>query len=310
MTDFLSPELHKQPDFFICDVFDTYKDDVASMEHPVFSLSTKPDHRMLIYEYNGNSIKIKPSYTGLATIHDKDILLYLTSSLMNAKNNGKHISNRLRFVAYDYLVSTNKTTTGKAYTQLKEGLERLSGTRIETNITTNNKKIISEFGLIDSWSIVSESDDGRMVAVEVELSDWFYNSVLGDSVLSIDKEYFNLRKPTDRRLYELARKHCGNQVMWKIGLDKLKDKIGSNSELKKLRFNLKKLIETNHLPEYNISMDDDVVMFTRKEPPKANKPPDYLPKHVTKKEVEKLARPGESYEQAKDRIKNIKKTLS
>jgi plasmid replication initiation protein len=74
-------------------------------------------------------------------------------------------------------------------------LERLSGTRIETNITTNNKKIISEFGLIDSWSIVSESDDGRMVAVEVELSDWFYNSVLGDSVLSIDKEYFNLRKP-------------------------------------------------------------------------------------------------------------------
>jgi hypothetical protein len=37
--------------------------------------------------------------------------------------------------------------------------------------------------------------------------------------------------------------------------------------------------------------------------------PDHLPKHVTKKEVEKQARPGESYEQAKDRIKNIKKTL-
>jgi len=309
MTDFLSPGLHKQPDFFICDVFDTYKDDAASMEHPVFSLSTKPDHRMLMYEYNGNSIKIKPSYTGLATIHDKDILLYLTSSLMKAKNNGKNISNRLRFVAYDYLVSTNKTTTGKAYTQLKEGLERLSGTRIETNIKTNDKKIISEFGLIDSWSIVSESDDGRMVAVEVELSDWFYNSVLGDSVLSIDKEYFNLRKPTDRRLYELARKHCGNQVVWKIGLDKLKDKIGSNSELKKLRFNLKKLIETNHLPEYNISMDNDIVMFTRKEPPKENKPPEHLPKHVTKKVIEAQARPGETYDQAAERIKGLKAAL-
>ena len=309
MTDFLSPGLHKQADFFICDVFDTYKDDAASMEHPVFSLSTKPDHRMLMYEYNGNSIKIKPSYTGLATIHDKDILLYLTSSLMNAKNNGKHISNRLRFVAYDYLVSTNKTTTGKAYTQLKEGLERLSGTRIETNIKTNDKKIISEFGLIDSWSIVSESEDGRMVAVEVELSDWFYNSVLGDSVLSIDKEYFKLRKPTDRRLYELARKHCGNQVAWKIGLDKLKDKIGSNSELKKLRFNLKKLIETNHLPEYNISMENDVVMFTRKEPPKENKAPKNLPKHVSKKEIEKHARPGEKTEQVVDRIKRLKDAL-
>jgi plasmid replication initiation protein len=310
MSDFLTPGLHIQPDFFICDVFDTYKDDAASMEHPVFSLSTKPDHRMLMYEYNGSSIKIKPSYTGLATIHDKDILLYLTSSLMNAKNNGKHISNRIRFVAYDYLVSTNKTTTGKAYTQLKEGLERLSGTRIETNIKTNHKKIISEFGLIDSWSIVTESEDGRMVAVEVELSDWFYNSVLGDSVLSIDKEYFKLRKPTDRRLYELARKHCGNQVVWKIGLDKLKDKIGSNSELKKLRFNIKKLTETNHLPEYNISMDDDIVMFTRKEPPKENKEPVQLPKHVSKKEIEKQARPGESYEQAADRIKKLRAALT
>jgi hypothetical protein len=88
--------LHKQTDFFICDVFDTYKDDSASMEHPVFSLSTKPDHRMLVYQYNGNTIKIKPSYTGLATIHDKDILLYLTSSLMTAKNNGERISNRVR----------------------------------------------------------------------------------------------------------------------------------------------------------------------------------------------------------------------
>ena len=309
MPDFISPDLHKQTDFFICDVFDTYKDDAASMEHPIFSLSTKPDHRMLMYEYKGNTIKIKPSYTGLATIHDKDILLYLTSSLMGAKNNGRAISKRVRFTAYDYLVSTNKTTTGKAYAQLKDGLERLSGTRIETNIKTNDKKIISEFGLIDSWSIISESDDGKMIAIEVELSDWFYNSVLGNSVLSIDQGYFKLRKPTERRMYELARKHCGNQPAWKIGLENLKDKIGSNSDLKKLRFNLKKLIETNHLPEYHISMKDDVVMFTRKEPPKENKAPKNLPKYVTKKEIEKQAKPGESYEQAANRIKGLKAAL-
>ena len=309
MTDFLTPEKHKQKDFFICDVFDTYKDDSASMEHPVFSLSTKPDHRMLMYEYNGNTIKIKPSYTGLATIHDKDILLYLTSSLMNAKNNGEKISNRVRFTAYDYLISTNKTINGKSYVQLKDGLERLSGTRIETNIKTSEKEVLSEFGLIDSWHIVKEGKDGRMVAVEVVLSEWFFNSILGNAVLSIDKDYFRLRKPTERRLYELARKHCGNQVAWKIGLDKLKDKIGSNSPLSKLRFNINKLAETNHLPEYNISMVDDVVMFSRKEPPKENNAPSKLPKYVTKKVIEKHAKPGESYEQAASRIKSLKNAL-
>lgn len=309
MADFLAPDRHKQTDFFICDVFDTYKDDSASMEHPVFSLSTKPDHRMLVYEYNENTIKIKPSYTGLATIHDKDILLYLTSCLMNAKNNGERISNRVRFTAYDYLISTNKKINGKSYTQLKDGLERLSGTRIETNIKTNEKEVLSEFGLIDSWSIIKEGKDGRMVAVEVILSEWFYNSVLGNSVLSIDREYFRLRKPTERRLYELARKHCGNQDVWKIGLGKLKDKIGSNSPLNKLRFNINKLAETNHLPEYNISMEKDIVMFTRKEAPRETKSPQKLPKHVTKKEIEKHARPGESTEQVVDRIKVLKDAL-
>ena len=309
MAEFLAPDKHKQTDFFICDVFDTYKDDSASMEHPVFSLSTKPDHRMLVYEYNGNTIKIKPSYTGLATIHDKDILLYLTSCLMNAKNNGESISSRVRFTAYDYLISTNKTINGKSYIQLKDGLERLSGTRIETDIKTNDKEVLSEFGLIDNWHIVKEGKDGRMIAVEVMLSEWFYNSVLGNAVLSIDRDYFRLRKPTERRLYELARKHCGNQVAWKIGLDKLKDKVGSNSPLNKLRFNINKLAETNHLPEYNISMEDDIVMFTRKEPAKENNVPVGLPKYVTKKEIEKQAKPGETYEQAGNRIKGLKAAL-
>ena len=128
-------------------------------------------------------------------------------------------------------------------------------------------------------------------------------------MLSIDKDYFKLRKPTERRLYELARKHCGNQVAWKIGIDKLKIKIGSNSPLNKLKFNIKKIAETNHLPEYNISIEDDVVIFSRKEPPKENNTPEQLPKHISKAEIEKNARPGESYEQVADRLKKLRANL-
>jgi len=309
MADDLLPDRHGQRDFFTCDVFDSFKDDIASMEHPVFSLSKKPDHRMLVYERNGTTIKIKPSYTGLATIFDKDILLYLASSLMNAKNSGETISQTVRFTSYDYIISTNKSLGGTQYKLLQEGLERLNGTLIQTNIKTNGVEVTEEFGLIDKWKIVKEDGQGKAVAIEVKLSDWFFNSILGNAVLSIDKDYFRLRKPTERRLYELARKHCGNQVIWKITLLNLKEKLGITSQLKLFRFNIKKITETNHLPEYNISMENDVVMFTRKEPPKENKLPDHLPKHVTKKEIEKQARPGESYEQAASRIKGLKAAL-
>ncbi len=309
MADSLLPDRHKQRDFFTCDVFDSFKDDIASMEHPVFSLSKKPDHRMLVYERNGTTIKIKPSYTGLATIFDKDILLYLASSLMNAKNSGETISQTVRFTSYDYIVSTNKSLGGTQYKLLKEGLERLNGTLIQTNITTNGKETTKEFGLIESWGIIKEDAKGKAVAIEVKLSDWFYNSILGDAVLTIDRDYFRLRKPTERRLYELARKHCGNQPAWKITLQNLKEKLGITSQMKLFRFNIKQITETNHLPEYNISMTDDVVMFTRKEPPRENNAPSQLPKHVTKKEIEKLARRGESYEQAANRIKKLKDAL-
>lgn len=268
MADNLLPDRHGQRDFFTCDVFDSFKDDIASMEHPVFSLSKKPDHRMLVYEIKGTTIKIKPSYTGLATIFDKDILLYLASSLMNAKNSGETISRTVRFTSYDYIISTNKSLGGTQYKLLQEGLERLNGTLIQTNIKTNGVEVTEEFGLIDKWKIVKEDEQGKAVAIEVKLSDWFFNSILGNAVLSIDKDYFRLRKPTERRLYELARKHCGNQITWKITLLNLKEKLGITSQLKLFRFNIKKITETNHLPEYNISMDGDIVMFTHKEPPK------------------------------------------
>lgn len=74
-------------------------------------------------------------------------------------------------------------------------------------------------------------------------------------------------------------------MTWKISLQNLKDKLGVTSQMKLFRFNIKKITETNHLPEYNVTMDDDIVMFTRKEPPKENKAPDKLSKHVSKKRL-------------------------
>jgi plasmid replication initiation protein len=67
-----------------------------------------------------------------------------------------------------------------------------------------------------------ERKDGRMQEIEVEPSDWVFEAINNYEVLTLDCDYFRLRKPIERRLYEIARKHCGAQKSWKIGLAKLK----------------------------------------------------------------------------------------
>lgn len=68
-------------------------------------------------------------------------------------------------------------------------------------------------------------------------------------------------------------------------------KLGIKSPIRALRFNINKIAETNHLPKYNISIEDDVVIFSRKEPPKENNVPAQLPKHISKAEIEKMRGP-------------------
>ena len=42
----------------------------ADMEHPIFSLSTKPDLRIRRYVHGTRYVEITPSVKGLATVHD------------------------------------------------------------------------------------------------------------------------------------------------------------------------------------------------------------------------------------------------
>jgi plasmid replication initiation protein len=60
----------------------------------------------------------------------------------------------------------------------------------------------------------------------VTLSDWVFNAINAREVLTLHRNYFRLRKPLERRLYEIARKHCGQAREWRIGLAKLKVKCG------------------------------------------------------------------------------------
>ena len=272
----LLPVRHVNRGFFLCDMFDyALKDDGASMEAPIFTLSTRPDLSVWHWDSkDGNrSVTVTPSVQGRATQFDKDVLIYVVSQMTEAMNRGREDANTrvVRFVVHDYLVSTNKQTGGKEYQRLEIAFERLAGTRIKTDIKTGGQRVKEGFGIIERWKIIEKSpDDERMIAVEVTLSEWLFNAVQAHEVLTIHPDYFRLRKPLERRLYELARKHCGQQTMWRIGLALLHEKCGSKAEIKELRRAIREIILADTMPDYSMCIDqeNDQVIFYTKNPRK------------------------------------------
>src|ERR1700679_3701070 len=175
----LLPLRHQQHDLFVCDVADAVlKDDMASMEHPFFSLSKKPDLNIRRYDNGDRYVEIVPSVKGLATIYDKDILIYCISQIMHKLKRREPVKQRLRITACDLLMFANRGTAGKDYTALCEALDRLEGTRIKTNIKTGDEEQRSSFGLIDASAARRKHGlDGRLLWVEVKLSDWVFNAI-------------------------------------------------------------------------------------------------------------------------------------
>src|SRR5450755_850589 len=264
----LLPVKHGQGDLFICDVADAaLKDFIPQMEHPFYSLSKKKDTAIRKYEHNGNWLQITPSVKGLATIYDKDILIYCISQIMEKLKRKQPVGQRVRITSYDLLVFTNRGTSGRDYDALCEAVDRLAGTRITTNIRTGDEEQRDSFGLIDAASIRRKNGlDGRLLWVEIKLSDWEFNAIRGQEVLTLHRDYFRLGKPLERRIYELARKHCGRQAKWQISIETLLKKSGSQSSIKRFRQHVKEIALHDHLPDYRVTFDEEadmVIFFNR-----------------------------------------------
>jgi plasmid replication initiation protein len=233
------------------------------MEHPVFSLATRPDRRILTYVHNGVEVTVTPSVKGRATIFDKDILIFCTSQLMAALNMGRPVGRTMHLTAHDLLLATNRDRSGDGYRRLRDAFERLAGTRITTNMATGGVEVTQGFGLIEAWQIVRRTRTGRMISVSVTLSEWLYRACLSKSVLTLSRDYFRMRKPLERRIYELARKHCGRQDAWRVSVETLLKKSGSASPRRVFRAMLREMIAADALPDYHLAEEPgDILRVT------------------------------------------------
>ena len=268
------------------------------MEYPLFTLSTKPDYSEVSFEHGERWVKLSPSKLGRATVHDRDVLIYLISQCMAALNDGRKIEPKMRFQAQDMLVSTNRETSGDGYQRLKSALTRLQGTQIETNISTGGQEEWGIFSFIKEAKIIRSTRDGRMQEIEVELSNWVFNALAekkGD-ILTISRDYFRLRKPLERRLYELARKCCGTtNKEWKFTLETLRDRTGSKSTLREFKRLMTGIIEdSDHIPDYRFEMKGDTVYIYPKSAFK-----NQYSKQIAPSAIDKIRIKGDTYLKAK-----------
>lgn len=263
----LRPKKYTEQEFFIADeiAITTFRDELASMEHPFFALKSG-DTKDREYKNGNVTVTVRGNSLGLATVFDKDIWIYAISKLQQAIFEGKPISRTIVFTPYEFLVTTNRKIGGKTYQDLEKTLERLKGTTIKTNILySDGKSKFEVFGLIESGRISKETKNNVEIGmVELTLPDWLYQGITQTKILKISADYFRIRKAIDRRIYEIARKHCGYQKEFVISLGLLHLKSGSSALLKMFRHNIKQLAKTNDLPDYTVSYEaeKDAVRFT------------------------------------------------
>ncbi len=274
-----------QGDLFLCDIVSwPVKDDLASMELPIFSLSKNKDTSIREFKSGNRTVRVIPSSVGAATVFDKDLLIYIASQIVEAKNVGKPVSRTVQIESFDFLSGTERGHGRATYERILDMLMRLRGTTVETNVETGGIRQTEGFGLIDSYKIISEKkrtekiidergktvphEVSRVFSFQVTISEWLMNSLNGFEVLTLNRAYFLLNKSIERRLYGLARKHCGDKAMWKIGMDLLAEKVGISKDQPRFRFrdDIRQAIKGDRIPDYRLALDptnDQVIFYTR-----------------------------------------------
>jgi plasmid replication initiation protein len=238
------------------------RDDRVLMEFPFFSLQKQPLRTPLVYQDGHVTIRVSPGEKGIATIWDKDVLIYLCSLINTRLERGEPVTRTLPVSAHDLLRVTRRPTGKTAYSEIYDALFRLRSTTITTDIASGGQAEKRGFGWIDNFRIIErETKTGKKImrGMEITLNEWTFRAIVKDRrVLAINPDYFDLPRGLERRLYEVARKHVGRQSEWRIGLGNLAKRCGSmQSNLRGFKFQLRGIVRADRIPDYRMTLIND-----------------------------------------------------
>lgn len=230
------------------------------MAFPFFALSKGKWTKPLKYNDDSVSIEIVATPKGVATIYDKEVLLYIASLMVAKLEAGQQVSQDFYFTAHDLFRVTGDSASARSYTRLSDALERLQGTQIKTNIEAGGEGQSGFFSWLSDAQLQyskTKSGERRLKAIKVRLCDWLYRAILRDNrVLEYSSLYFSLG-PIERRLYEVARSMCPQGVL-DVDIEALRLQLGYQSSIKHFRHEMKRVIESQSIPDFRFELLDAI----------------------------------------------------
>ena len=296
--------------FFLVDLAAvTPKELVPHLENPFFGLSKQPYRRNNAVRRweneRGEYLELEGSARyGLPTVFDQDFVIYAASVIVAERRKLERLpaakgqarydgapregaeNGVIRFSAADFADFTRRTTgrggpAGARYQEIEDGLNRITRVNISTNIEAAGYRATRVFGMVDESTIVRRKtldpgQEGALLGCEIRLSRWMMAAIDGNHVLPLHRDYFRLRRPLDRRIYQIVRKHCGDRASWEIRLPKLYAKSGSVTRVSQFRHQVKDFAarwEENRVREetdflgYEVEFDTGRDMLTARRRP-------------------------------------------
>jgi plasmid replication initiation protein len=255
------PIIIRQADLFDVDspLHGKVRGERSVMDFPFFALSKVAVREQVEYKHGNVSIQIRPSSAGIATMYDKEIILYIASLMAQEMNKGGEVDQEFTFTAHDFFRITGVARPSKRdYQRFNDALERLQGTQIKTNIKTGDQMDRSWFSWLSEVHAnvtVLPNGDEQLRNVRVRLCAWLHRAIQRDGqIYDYHHDYFRLGT-IERRLYEIARCHCdGDEV--ELPIEMLSQKVGSTASIAKFKQHLKDVETDDRLPEYKVSLKD------------------------------------------------------
>ncbi len=240
------------------------KDVVGHMEFPTYAMATTEPMHEITYTYKDIHVELTSGKYGLPTMNDKGVMIYIISQFMRIKKEGGQPGYYLRLKVNDTLKFCKRSTCGEGYKSLMRALDRLTSTYVKTNIPAARKggstsTEVRRFHVLERADSVHHfnDEDRRLDYVEVKISDWLYDAIKDNNVLTLSPRYFDLT-PNERRVYELARKHVGTKRTFSLKYETLFQKSGTNTTKGRYKYHIKKMAQSDSLPDYHMQFEQRI----------------------------------------------------
>jgi hypothetical protein len=209
-------------------------------DHPYFTVGNQRGGEGVIQYTNTirtrDGQELRQSWTvravhglGLPGTLDQDVYVALLQII--DQQGGTPGDGWVEFSLYELMQLLHRSHGGRDYRQIKESLERLSGTIIQSKNAFYRAKTKSylddTFHLLDRVQH-SETTDGsrRSERTRVKLSEYFVESYKANYLKGLDVDfYWSLNSSVAKRLYRFVDKKRHQQRRWEVDLFSLRDRI-------------------------------------------------------------------------------------